>query len=169
MANEQELQRRRDEEQAARVEARRQAAIGAGHLEWLKLPERRDLARQMRVDQYFTGLPCEAGHVSPKLTRTGACIACKEAAPIGGSRKRNWDWKSRFDRLASLMEASGVVYHYTRAGKTVRTSRPITGDVRAACAKAAFLTEQTGELHCVVPGSRGPVAKPYRRYSDGRC
>ena len=46
MATEQELQRRRDEEQAARVEARRQAAIGAGHLEWLKLPERRDLARR---------------------------------------------------------------------------------------------------------------------------
>lgn len=82
MATEQELQRRRDEEQAARAEARRQAAIGAGHLEWLKLPERRDLARQMRLDQYFTGLPCEAGHVSPKLTRTGACIACKDGAQV---------------------------------------------------------------------------------------
>jgi hypothetical protein len=168
MATEQELQRRRDEEQAARVAARRQAAIGAGHLEWLKLPERRDLARQMRVDQYFTGALCEAGHVSPKLTRTGACVACKEAAPIGRPRKPTWDWKARFDRLAALMEASRVVYHYTRAGKTVRTSRPITGDVRAACAKAASLTEQTGQLHCVVPGSRGPVVKPYRGSSDGR-
>jgi hypothetical protein len=92
MATEQELQRRRDEEQAARVEARRQAAIGAGHLEWLKLPERRDLARHMRVDQYFTGLTCDAGHTSPKLTRTGACIACKDAPPIGRSRKPSWDW-----------------------------------------------------------------------------
>lgn len=169
MATEQELQRRRDEEQDERSVARRLAAERAGHLEWLKLPAFRDTARQMRVDQYFTGRPCEAGHISPKLTRTKACVACKEAVRVGRPRTPAWDWASRFDRLATLMEQSGVLYHYTRAGKTVRTSRPITGDVRAACAKAALLTEQTGELHCVVPGSRGPVVKPYRGSRNGRC
>jgi group I intron endonuclease len=46
--------------------------------EFKHLPRTRQQAKDQGVKQYFTGLPCTHGHISPRLTK-GTCIACRKA------------------------------------------------------------------------------------------
>jgi group I intron endonuclease len=45
--------------------------------EYKDLPRTRHEAKAMGAKQYFTGLPCTHGHISPRLTK-GTCIACRK-------------------------------------------------------------------------------------------
>jgi group I intron endonuclease len=44
--------------------------------EYAHLPKTRTLAKQQGVAQYFTGTPCERGHVGPRAVK-GECILCR--------------------------------------------------------------------------------------------
>jgi group I intron endonuclease len=46
--------------------------------EFKHLPRTRQQAKEQGAKQYFTGLPCAHGHISPRLTK-GTCIACRKA------------------------------------------------------------------------------------------
>lgn len=46
--------------------------------EFKHLPRTRQQAKEEGVKQYFTGLPCTHGHLSPRLTK-GTCVACRKA------------------------------------------------------------------------------------------
>jgi hypothetical protein len=46
--------------------------------EFKHLPRTRQQAKEQGAKQYFTGLPCTHGHISPRLTK-GTCIACRKA------------------------------------------------------------------------------------------
>jgi group I intron endonuclease len=46
--------------------------------EFKHLPRTRQQAKDEGSKQYFTGLPCTHGHISPRLTK-GSCIACRKA------------------------------------------------------------------------------------------
>jgi group I intron endonuclease len=46
--------------------------------EFKHLPRTRQQAKDEGAKQYFTGLPCTHGHISPRLTK-GTCIACRKA------------------------------------------------------------------------------------------
>jgi group I intron endonuclease len=46
--------------------------------EFKHLPRTRQQAKNEGAKQYFTGLPCTHGHISPRLTK-GTCIACRKA------------------------------------------------------------------------------------------
>lgn len=46
--------------------------------EFKHLPRTRQQAKEEGTKQYFTGLPCTHGHLSPRLTK-GACVACRKA------------------------------------------------------------------------------------------
>lgn len=46
--------------------------------EFKDLPRTRQQAKKMNAKQYFTGVPCTHGHLSPRLTK-GACVACRKA------------------------------------------------------------------------------------------
>jgi group I intron endonuclease len=46
--------------------------------EFKHLPRARQQAKEQGAKQYFTGLPCTHGHISPRLTK-GSCIACRKA------------------------------------------------------------------------------------------
>lgn len=43
-------------------------------------------AKALALKQYFTGLPCKSGHISPKLTINGACIECSRLRQIESYR-----------------------------------------------------------------------------------
>lgn len=42
------------------------------------LPRTRQDAKAQGAKEYFTGLPCTHGHISPRLTK-GSCVACRKA------------------------------------------------------------------------------------------
>jgi group I intron endonuclease len=44
--------------------------------EYAHLPRTRQLAKEQGAKQYFTGVPCERGHVGPRATK-GTCIMCR--------------------------------------------------------------------------------------------
>lgn len=44
--------------------------------EFMHLPRSRSEAKKLGAKQYFTGMPCDRGHISPRATK-GACIACR--------------------------------------------------------------------------------------------
>lgn len=44
------------------------------------LPDSRQAAIEAGSVHYSTGEPCKRGHVSPRYTVSGACVACKESA-----------------------------------------------------------------------------------------
>lgn len=46
--------------------------------EFKDLPRTRQQAKEMNAKQYFTGVPCTHGHLSPRLTK-GSCVACRKA------------------------------------------------------------------------------------------
>jgi group I intron endonuclease len=46
--------------------------------EFKHLPRTRQQAKDEGAKEYFTGLPCAHGHISPRLTK-GSCIACRKA------------------------------------------------------------------------------------------
>jgi group I intron endonuclease len=46
--------------------------------EFKHLPRTRQQAKDEGAKQYFTGLPCTHGHISPRLTK-GSCVACRKA------------------------------------------------------------------------------------------
>lgn len=46
--------------------------------EFKHLPRTRQDAKAQGAKEYFTGLPCTHGHISPRLTK-GTCIACRKA------------------------------------------------------------------------------------------
>lgn len=46
--------------------------------EFKDLPRTRKQAKETNAKQYFTGVPCTHGHLSPRLTK-GACVACRKA------------------------------------------------------------------------------------------
>lgn len=45
--------------------------------EFKHLPRTRQQAKEMNAKQYFTGVPCTHGHLSPRLTK-GTCVACRK-------------------------------------------------------------------------------------------
>lgn len=46
--------------------------------EYKHLPRTRQDAKAQGAKEYFTGLPCTHGHISPRLTK-GTCVACRKA------------------------------------------------------------------------------------------
>lgn len=46
--------------------------------EFKEFPRTRQQAKETGAKQYFTGLPCTHGHLSPRLTK-GTCVACRKA------------------------------------------------------------------------------------------
>lgn len=46
--------------------------------EFKHLPRTRKQAKETNAKEYFTGVPCTHGHLSPRLTK-GACVACRKA------------------------------------------------------------------------------------------
>lgn len=46
--------------------------------EFKHLPRTRQDAKAQEAKEYFTGLPCTHGHISPRLTK-GSCVACRKA------------------------------------------------------------------------------------------
>lgn len=46
--------------------------------EFKHLPRTRQQAKEMNAKQYFTGVPCTHGHLSPRLAK-GTCVACQKA------------------------------------------------------------------------------------------
>jgi hypothetical protein len=44
---------------------------------WSNLPTTREEARSLGTVNYFTGKPCQNGHVERRYTNTGICYACK--------------------------------------------------------------------------------------------
>lgn len=46
--------------------------------EYKHLPRTRQDAKATGAKEYFTGLPCTHGHISPRLTK-GTCVACRKA------------------------------------------------------------------------------------------
>lgn len=46
--------------------------------EFKHLPRTRQQAKEEGAKQYFTGIPCTHGHLSPRLTK-GTCVACRKA------------------------------------------------------------------------------------------
>jgi hypothetical protein len=171
LATEQELQRRRVEAARARDEARKQAARNAGHPEWADLPAHVDVARMRKVPQYFTGRQCPEGHVAPNDVRTRKCTACRDAParPRGRPRLRPKDdrtvWEQRFDRLAQKIAQTGRLHHLGGNGMIRATTKVVDADPWEACRRAAKLTDETGELHCLVPRKGGFIVKKNRRCS----
>jgi group I intron endonuclease len=45
--------------------------------EFKQLPRTRQAAKDSGAKEYFTGLPCTHGHISPRLTK-GSCVACRK-------------------------------------------------------------------------------------------
>lgn len=43
--------------------------------EYLEYPRTRQEAKELGVKLYFTGIPCDRGHISPRKTK-GTCVAC---------------------------------------------------------------------------------------------
>lgn len=46
--------------------------------EFIHLPRTRQQAKEQGAKEYFTGIPCTHGHLSPRLTK-GTCVACRKA------------------------------------------------------------------------------------------
>lgn len=164
MATDAERQRRHDKEEAEYQALRRKIAREAGEPDWAFLPRFRDVARARGLKLFFPGTQCEAGHLVPRSVRTGKCIACANmtASDLRPSPRKSETIAQKFNRLAEKMEWTGHVHFFDRGWRMRASMKPISGDIRKACAKAAKRVEQTGKMHCVVPGSRGPVVRKYR-------
>jgi hypothetical protein len=139
---------------AAEQRAREAAAQKAGHPEWAQLPATAGWAKHLKQRLYFTGKRCEEGHVSPRVMRTRACVACQEGRGPGRPRLHPVDdrtvWEQRFDSAAQKIRDTGRLHHVMGNGQFRATSVVVEGDPGPACQKAAQKTDRTGRLHCVI-------------------
>lgn len=44
--------------------------------EWKKMPDNEKTALLQGLTQFFTGRPCDNGHISPRNAKSGGCLAC---------------------------------------------------------------------------------------------
>jgi len=65
------------------------------------LPKTRQEAIDRRSDKYFTRRPCVNGHLSPRYTKWGTCIACA----MESSARRS-------DEAKRALEGCGVTNEY---------------------------------------------------------
>lgn len=105
----------------------------------------RQEAKSLRVSYYFTGKPCNKGHLSPRTVSNGMCLECasnwKKANPSSG-RKSSANWKKNNPGHSSAIVAK------RRADRIQRTPAWLTGEQLTAMDKlykqAAWLTRITG-------------------------
>lgn len=71
-----------------------EAATAAGHPEWAELPARMMTAEETGVTRYFTGEPCQHGHIAPRSIFLG-CVVCR----------REYDAKRRAKGVAAAERA----------------------------------------------------------------
>ncbi len=102
-------------------------------------------AKALKVSYYFTGKPCNRGHLSPRNVSNRACVDCllvwKKANPHS-HRKSSANWKKNNAGHNSAIMAK------RRADKIQRTPAWLTGEQLTAIDKlykqAAWLTRITG-------------------------
>jgi group I intron endonuclease len=58
--------------------------------EYAHLPRTRQLAKERGAAQYFTGIPCERGHVGPRAAK-GTCIMCRREDDAAAYAKKKID------------------------------------------------------------------------------
>lgn len=44
--------------------------------EWKRMPDNQQTGLLQGLTQYFTGRPCDNGHISPRNTKSGGCLVC---------------------------------------------------------------------------------------------
>ncbi|WBU54156.1 HNH endonuclease signature motif containing protein [Paracoccus sp. SCSIO 75233] len=104
-----------------------QAALDAGHPEWVLLPYSQPDAEQARKDRFFNGRACSRGHVVPRTVPGGHCTACERTyqTQYAGVRRAaeinaTPDWLTADDhseirgvytKAARLTEATGIPHH----------------------------------------------------------
>lgn len=110
-------------------DARTQAAIKAGHPEWVELPATAKEARELldagwpegMPKRFFHGRPCNRGHISPRYASGGLCIACdvpynREYAKLPRTRERSNAWARRnYRENPQSDEAKAAFREYMRA------------------------------------------------------
>jgi hypothetical protein len=143
-----------------------QAAIDAGHPEWALLPYSQPEAIAEKRDRFFNGLPCQSGHVVPRISPSGHCTSCErsysrqyvglrrstkaQATPPWLTDDDHAAIRARYDEAARLTLETGVPHHVDHV-VPLKSKSPKTKQ-RNACG-----------LHCpanlqVIPG-RANVAK----------
>ena len=64
---------------------------------WLQLPSSRDEARERGINRFFTGKPCNHGHLAPRYVSTNRCVQCQlDSSQLSGG------WKARPSKEESL-------------------------------------------------------------------
>ena len=59
----------------------------------------RNIAREQNISRFFTGEPCTHGHISERVTSSGACVEC--------NRERSAKWnESNRDRQRESMRSN---------------------------------------------------------------
>lgn len=69
--------------------------------EWYALPKTRRQAKAIGAKHFFTGAPCEHGHIDRRYTSSGGCMACARAADLKRYSKKKPDWADRIAATSS--------------------------------------------------------------------
>ena len=103
--------------------------------EFLNYPRTRQLAKDLGVSEYFTGMPCKRGHISIRKTK-GTCVSClregdkKETVPTKMSEKDQVEfYKTARKNLINDMETLIKPFGWKMEGVSVRTPQYIDSGI----------------------------------------
>lgn len=104
-----------------------QAAIDAGHSEWVLLPYGQPEAMAAMKDRFFNGVPCNRGHVATRIAPSGHCTVCERgysrhyvglrrstkarATPAWLTEDNHATIRTLHDEAARLTNETGVAHH----------------------------------------------------------
>lgn len=125
------------------------------------LPSSRKEAKAIGSRHYFTGVPCKKGHIEPRATGCGGCMACsrehvkahikkKEQDPIYLEERRSRmrrKYQENADFREMMKERKRTAYHgnpeYRRRYIQAETERGRRPEVKAALSAANKLRRET--------------------------
>jgi 5-methylcytosine-specific restriction endonuclease McrA len=124
-------------------------------------------AKAQALKQYYTGLPCKAGHLSPKLTVNGACVECsrlRQLAKYASNREENLrKQKIRRDSDPNLSDKKKASRLRRDIGYAERMALWHDDSAARTAAKAAGLIKYVTTRRC----SLRHIGERFT--SDGKC
>ena len=115
----------------------------------IKILSRKE-AKSKDLIYYFTGKPCQHGHISQRYSRNGQCFSC-QATKTSNYRKKNRKKikKSKQKWSKDNQELRNMYHAKRRYLKTHGTSPLYSDDIKAKYALAIELSKKTGKKHDV--------------------
>lgn len=120
----------------------------------MTIPNTQKLAKELNIPHYNTGRPCQAGHMSDRLTSTGQCCQCKveyqAKLRISQPEKVREQERKYYSKHPDKVKARAAAYYDINKESIYQKAKPkhiANGALRRARCKLATLPGYSKEIY----------------------